>query len=87
MTKRKTINVADVQQWIEERLLSDHLSTEHKRGMINVLDHILHQTDNYKGFGYSYMDDERPCLPGKVGAEACNPNWTEEHEVRRHYYN
>lgn len=86
MAKRKTIKVAEIQEWIEQRLLSPDLSTEHKRGMINVLDRILHKTDNYKGFGYVYMDDQRPCFPDKVGAEAVNPEWTEAHEVRRFYY-
>lgn len=86
MAKRKTFSVADLHTWIEERLVSEHLSTDHKRGMINVLDHILHKTNNYKGFGYVYFDDERPCFPDKVGAESVNPNWTEAHEVRRHYY-
>ena len=86
MTKRKTFNVADLRDWVNERLTSDHLTPEHKRGLANALDQVLLKTGNYKGFGYVYCDDERPCLPGKVGAEACNPNWTEHHETRRFYY-
>lgn len=86
MTKRKTISVAYLRDWVNERLTSDHLTPEHKRGLANALDQVLLKTGNYNGFGYIYCDDERPCLPDKVGAEACNPNWTEYHETRRFYY-
>lgn len=86
MAKRKTIAVDHMRDWVNERLRCDHISAEHKHGLANALDHILHVTGNYKGFGYVYADDERPCFPDKVGAEACNPNWTVEHEYRRVYY-
>jgi len=51
-----------------------------------ALDHILHETDNYKGFGYVYKDDVRPCFPDKVGAQACNPAWDMARDMRRQYY-
>lgn len=86
MPKRKTFNVDDLKLWVNERLASDQLSVDHKRGLFNALDHVLHKTGNYKGFGYTYVDNVRPCIPGKVGAEASNPDWTESHEVRRFYY-
>jgi hypothetical protein len=86
MPQRKTFNVDDFKQWVNERLTSEHLSVDHKRGLFNALDHVLHKTGNYKGFGYKYIDDVRPCFPDKVGADACNPAWTEDHETRRFYY-
>ena len=86
MAKRKTFNVDDLRDWVNERLKSDHLTPEHRRGLANALDHVLLKTGNYKGFGYVYIDDVRPCLTGETGARAVNPAWTDEHETRRFYY-
>jgi hypothetical protein len=86
MAKRKTFDVQEFKEWVNARCLDAHFHVEHKHGLCNALDHVLLKTGNYKGFGYVYMDEQRPCLPGKVGAEACNPDWTIEHEYRRQYY-
>lgn len=86
MSKRKTFNVNDFKMWINERLTSDLLTPEHKRGLCNALDHVLHQTNNYNGYGYSYIDDTRPCLDGKTGNDSVNPAWTDYHDTRRHYF-
>lgn len=84
--KRTTFNVADMRQWVNEQLARDYFTAEHKHGLANALDHILHKTGNYKGFGYVYIDDVRPCLPGETGTAAVNPRWTPDHEYRRVYY-
>ena len=86
MATRKTFPVADLKAWVNERLASNNLTTEYKQGLVNALDHVLHATGNYKGFGYVYADDVRPCLPDKTGTAACNPAWTQEYEYRRMYY-
>jgi len=86
MAKRKTFNVDDLKAWVNDRLADDYLTPEHKRGLYNALDHVLLKTGNYKGFGYVYVDDVRPCFPDKVGNEAVNPAWTEYHDARRFYY-
>lgn len=86
MAKRKTFNVDELKAWTNARLADDYFSPEAKKGLYLALDHILHATGNYKGFGYVYADDVRPCFPDKVGAEASNPAWTEYHESRRFYY-
>jgi hypothetical protein len=86
MAARKTFSVDELRLWVNDRLRSDYITSEHKHGLANALDHVLQKTGNYKGFGYVYIDDVRPCFPDKVGAEACNPAWTEEHEYRRMYY-
>lgn len=86
MAKRKTFEVSQFRVWINDRLASDTLSPHEKYGLMCALDHILHETGNYKGFGYVYKDDVRPCFPDKVGAEACNPEWDMTRDMRREYY-
>lgn len=86
MAKRKTFEVSQFRVWINDRLASDTLSPHEKYGLMCALYHILHETGNYKGFGYVYKDDVRPCFPDKVGAEACNPEWDMTRDMRRKYY-
>jgi len=86
MAKRKTFSVDELRDWVNARCADDYISADHKHGLCNALDHVLHATGNYKGFGYTYKDDVRPCFPDKVGAQAVNPAWTIEHEYRRFYY-
>jgi len=83
---RKTFNVAEFKDYVNSKLVLDYLSDDEKYGLLSALDHILHETGNYKGFGYVYKDDVRPCFPDKVGADACNPAWDKSRDVRRKYY-
>lgn len=83
---RKTFNVADFKDYVNSKLVLDYLSDDEKYGLITALDHVLHETENYKGFGYVFKDDVRPCFPDKVGADACNPAWDKSRDVRRKYY-
>jgi hypothetical protein len=82
---RKTFDVLHFKEYVNSKLVLD-LSDDEKYGLITALDHILHETGNYKGFGYVYKDDIRPCFPDKVGADACNPAWDKSRDVRRKYY-
>ena len=86
MRKAVFFRVDELKLWVNERLADDNLEPQHKHGLANALEHVLHRTNNYNGFGYKYKDDVRPCIPGKVGDEACNPEWTEVHEYRRQYF-
>jgi len=83
---RKTFDVSEFKDYVNSKLVLDYLSDDEKYGLITALDHILHETGNYKGFGYVYMDDVRPCFPDKVGAQACNPAWDMARDMRRQYY-
>ncbi len=83
---RKTFNVSEFKDYVNSKLVLDCVSDDEKYGLITALDHVLHETGNYKGFGYVYKDDVRPCFPDKVGAEACNPDWDMNRDVRRKYY-
>ncbi len=60
---RKTINVSEMIDWANGVLAmpeSDVITPEHKQGVIHALDHVLHATGNYNGFGYldSYNPDD-----------------------------
>lgn len=52
---RKTFNVSEMIDWANGVLAmpeSDVITPEHKQGVIHALDHALHATGNYHGFGY-----------------------------------
>jgi hypothetical protein len=49
---RKTIDVAHIREWVNAILMMDDYDIDHKRGMIDVLEHVLRETNNYHGFGY-----------------------------------
>ena len=83
---RKTFNVSEFKDYVNSKLVLDCVSDDEKYGLITALDHVLHETENYKGFGYVFKDDVRPCFPDKVGAPASNPAWDMSRDVRRKYY-
>lgn len=59
MSRRKTIKVDDVVQMANQMLAkSNDDLTEARRGVIHLLERILHETDNYRGFHYR---DGYPC--------------------------
>ena len=83
---RKTFNVEYFKDYVNSKLVLDCVSDDEKYGLITALDHVLHETENYKGFGYVFKDDVRPCFPDKVGADASNPAWDKSRDMRRKYY-
>lgn len=83
---RKTFDVKEFKEWVNDKLSKDYISNELKIGMCASLSHILHETGNYNGFGFVYTDDQRPMITNDQGKPTTNPNWTEDHEYRRIYY-
>lgn len=75
-TPRKTIQVEQVLDFVNEQLRQNHWTPQEKHGMYVVLDRILHNTDQYAGFNYvdSY-DPEDPEF--QIGGKK---------EVSRQYY-
>ena len=51
-TKRKTFNVAEFRQYVNEKLGLDTLSQDEKKTLCFMLEGILHKTGNYEGFNY-----------------------------------
>lgn len=57
MTKRKTIPVEDLVKEINRRNRLSTCSPDKRDGWNCMLEHILHATNNYKGFGYLLSND------------------------------
>ena len=80
---RKTFNVFEFKDYVNSKLVLDHVSDDEKYGLIAALEHVLHETENYKGFGYVYKDDVRPEM---WLDDVCNPAWDKSRDMRRKYY-
>jgi hypothetical protein len=63
---RKTFDVETLKRRVNARLDSPMSSPEGRWELARVLEDVLHQTDNYKGFGYleSEYAAEPPYAPG-----------------------
>lgn len=69
---RKTVDVKALVEWTNERLRSELLEPEHKLGLAILLDHVLHESGQYCGFGYTESYDPE--------------NWDDSKEYSRQYY-
>ncbi len=49
---KKTFNVTEYRAMVNETLAKSTCSADMRQGMINVLENVLHITQNYKGFKY-----------------------------------
>jgi len=72
--KRKTITVDTLRELINRSLAVSHCSQDRRQGKIDILESILHDTGNYKGFRY-LSGDSVPMgkLPG-VNYKDGNPD-------------
>ena len=52
MARRKTFDVTAFKNYVNCILANDYISFEVKNGMAEALDHVLHETGNYRGFRY-----------------------------------
>lgn len=65
MNKRKTINVTDLVDMVNGMLkLSESDRADVRQGAMNVLEGVLHETGNYKGFRYLLKDEVLSGNPG-----------------------
>ena len=55
---RKTIEVEFVKNRVNEMLANSTCSPKERRAMAIVLDIILHETGNYRGFRYLQLDSQ-----------------------------
>ncbi len=53
---RKTFNVEEVRIMINEILAVSTCSPDIRKGQMNVLEHVLHSTGNYRGYAYLTAD-------------------------------
>lgn len=76
---RKTIEVQKIQRYVNGRL--DALtSREQRRELAHLLEYVLHETGNYRGFGYLPSEYRKNGEPGHVF-----PNGEESSVLRRDY--
>jgi len=80
MAARKTIRVSDVVVIVNEMLNNSTCDPEARRGMIQVLVQVLHQTDNYDGHRYLTAFDNVP-EGHSVGIE-----WDGEGDNRKSFF-
>ena len=59
---RKTINVAKMLYWANFQLArQDEIADQaYKQGICDMIEHILHDTGNYRGFGYHQSEGYEP---------------------------
>lgn len=65
MAKRKTFNVSDLVDTVNQMLRDSKAdATERRQGAMNVLEQVLHNTGNYQGFRYLLADEIAEGQPG-----------------------
>jgi hypothetical protein len=55
---RKTFDVQEFRMYVNSVLSCDNVPSQVKEGFIGALDHVLHQSGNYRGFNYLQPYDE-----------------------------
>ena len=83
---RKTIKVDELMATVNESLAKSTCAPDIRQGMMNVLEHVLNSTDNYRGFRYLTLRDvpagEKPGINYKVsnGVQGPHPDYTKRFE-------
>lgn len=67
---RKTVDVDEFRIKVNDMIALSTCSPEGRKGMMLVLEEVLHSTNNYRGFGYLRQKDvPEGELPGIVDVE------------------
>ena len=53
--KRQTFFVAELRDYVNAVLDRDHLTDEQRLAVALTLEHVLHETGNYRGYGYKKL--------------------------------
>lgn len=61
---RKTVKVDELKEYVNKLLAIEELHVEHKAGLIDMIHHVLHKTDNYQGFMFINNEDSEIGTPG-----------------------
>jgi hypothetical protein len=76
MARRKTMNVEDIKNYANNQLSTsiryerqkdslENIDAEFRKGVMAMIEAVLMDTDNYKGFRYLAVDEvPTGCLPG-----------------------
>ncbi len=77
---RKTFNVNELVVTVNEMCRLSTCSRDVRQGAINVLEHVLHSTDNYRGFKFLGVED----IPA---GELPGINWGFENDPSARFFN
>ena len=92
---RKTIDVETLKRHINNRLSDtvfdsrrpDIVGSDFRKGLMNTLEVVLHETGNYKGFRYLGLDEvPKGHLPGIKRNHRDEPDWTDTDNTRVRYF-
>jgi hypothetical protein len=65
MAKRKTVSVEALTEQANYLLANDKHGPEHRFGVMALIETVLHDTGNYRGFRYLEISEvPKGCLPG-----------------------
>lgn len=85
MAARKTIRVEDFVKKMNEKLAEDTMGVEYRLAVTHIVEQMLHDTGNYKGFGF-LTQSEVPCGE-KPGINANGPDaFINTDKTRRIYF-
>ena len=56
MRAKKTMDVAEIKKFANKQLANPEINDAEKRGIITMIERILHDTGNYQGFQYNYWN-------------------------------
>ena len=57
MARRKTLYVEQLKDQVNDILAASVVSADERRGMLKILEHVLHETGNYRGFRYLVLKE------------------------------
>ena len=92
---RKTIDIETLKQHINNRLSDtvfdgrrpNIVGSDFRKGLMNTLEMVLHETGNYKGFRYLGLDEvPKGHLPGIKRNHRDEPDWTDTDNTRVRYF-
>ena len=86
---RKTFNVADFKELVNNTLATTGESElQYRCGIIAALEHVLHETGNYRGFRYLSKDEVlhgRPGINSPIENLSMEGRFTNTDSTRRYY--
>lgn len=82
---RKTVDVADLKEWVNFQLGTSTSSPSFRMGLQSVLEQVLHGTGNYRG--YRYLTEKEVPAGEKPGIryEASGDKFWNTDKTRVHY--
>ena len=89
---RKTFKVNEFRDWVNERNRTSTCAPEIRQGWNTALENVLHDTGNYRGYGYLTEDEvpagQRPGIRQTLPYDQRKPGYKPSFpdESRRYYY-